>query len=847
MNIFFHYAKKSLKENKKRTLVTILGIILSTSMLTAVTVFFTSVQSYLLEGTKKYEGDWHVSAAQISKEEVQKLQNREEVQKAAVTELMGCAKIEGADDYNSILWVEGFPEGQEDLLPVRLISGRMPKTANELILSKNALQSIEIFQKVGLQDTITLTLGKQMFEGEEVYNGFSSSEVEWFPVEEKTFTIVGFYEASSLTYRTLGLMGITGMEQKEEHKYQIYLNLKEPKDKVFGFVESILTEGGEIQYHNEYLRYLGIVDNDRFYDVITGLIGILICLIMGGSILLIYNAFSISVNERKKQFGLLASIGATKKQIGSTIWYEAMVVSAIGIPIGVLSGILGISGVLFFVQKGISSLLKTLIYSNIDGSPVSLVFSWPILLLTIFAALLTVIFSAWVPYRRLKKESVMESLRQSKDIFIHKREVKSFQIWYRLFGFEGMLASKNFKRNKRKYRTTVISLSLSMALFISTYSFTSYIQQSTSLVFEDSEFDLGYQIQNKEKGEEILNVLKQDTSYESLLCVDRYFTSINLNREELNNQTATLLEAEVSEKGEVNLEAVFFVLEDSYFWELAKKNGMDVNALFNGDRVTALLLEEQMLFNQKTDRYERMSVLKEKKSREFQIEGVSMGVNTYLTKSPVGETFLWSTSLAFFIPQSQFDTFLKEKNLDGDRIVLFTSKDHETTENNLTRLLFENRIFYNDGILSNMAREYEGDRNTLIAIQVLSGGFIALISMIALANVFHTISTNLILRKREFAMLYSTGLSPKGRKRMMNYECVLYGLKAVLFGIPLSVLFTAAIYFVILRGVDIYFVLPFEAMGLSILCVFAVVFATMLYTMRKLGKENILDVLKEDH
>lgn len=91
-----------------------------------------------------------------------------------------------------------------------------------------------------------------------------------------------------------------------------------------------------------YLIYSGNASGSVF-RVLGGLMGILIAIIMFGSIALIGNSFSISVNERKRQYGLLSSIGATRKQLRRNVLYEASVLSAIGIPIGVLAGIGGMS------------------------------------------------------------------------------------------------------------------------------------------------------------------------------------------------------------------------------------------------------------------------------------------------------------------------------------------------------------------------------------------------------------------------------------------------------------------------------------------------------------------------
>ena len=135
----------------------------------------------------------------------------------------------------------------------------------------------------------------------------------------------------------------------------------------------------------------------------------------------------------------------------------------------------------------------------------------------------------------------------------------------------------------------------------------------------------------------------------------------------------------------------------------------------------------------------------------------------------------------------------------------------------------------------------------LLVVNVFSYGFIVLISLITTANVLNTISTNINLRRREFAMLKSVGITPGGFNRMMNFECVFYGLKALLYGLPLSLLATYLIYLSMSQGLGMAFTLPWTAILIASASVFLVVFVTMMYSMSKIKKENIVDALKNEN
>ena len=147
----------------------------------------------------------------------------------------------------------------------------------------------------------------------------------------------------------------------------------------------------------------------------------------------------------------------------------------------------------------------------------------------------------------------------------------------------------------------------------------------------------------------------------------------------------------------------------------------------------------------------------------------------------------------------------------------------------------------------NYAASVESDRSMVIIIKVFAYGFIILISLIAAANVFNTITTNINLRRREFAMLRSVGMTNKGMRTMLNFECVMYGTKALIYGLPVSIGVTYLIYRAINEGVDTEFTIPLEAVGVAVLSVFAVVFSTMMFSMSKVKNDNPIDALKNEN
>ena len=142
-------------------------------------------------------------------------------------------------------------------------------------------------------------------------------------------------------------------------------------------------------------------------------------------------------------------------------------------------------------------------------------------------------------------------------------------------------------------------------------------------------------------------------------------------------------------------------------------------------------------------------------------------------------------------------------------------------------------------------RDRENAQQSLV-INIFVFGFITLISLISLANIFNTVSTGLALRRREFAMLKSVGMSPASFRRMIRFESLFYGGKAVLYGLPAGFLVMFAMYMVLKRNFSTGFTVPWGGVIAGILLIFLMVGLTMFYAGRKLKEEHIVESLRDD-
>lgn len=858
MNIFHKLTIETLKKNKTRTLVTIIGVILSTAMITAVTTFISSIQNYLKEVVIETQGDWYLNAGMMSKTQVEEVSNLEAVSDVAIIESIGHAKAESAQENKPYFSFAGFSKKAFEMFQASLITGRLPENSDEVIIPKYMMRYGEAKLGAGNEivgSEIYVTLGQRKLNGIDLnWKDYYSIEEEWLPCEERTYKIVGIYDDIGIdNYGSAGYLFIT-VSESIQYPAELYLKLKDPTE-VYTFAKEYLEEYFVI-YHNELLRYLGVVDNNNFYTIIKGLGLIVIVLIIGGSVALIYNAFSISVSERTKQFGLLSSIGATKKQRRKMIWFEAFVVSIIGIPFGILAGIIGIGITLEFVSEG----LKQVFDASVQVQLRLIISGWSLLVAAVLA-FFTILLSAWIPSIRSSKISVMEAIRQKNEIRIPARQLKTSKLTYHVFKLEGMLASKNYKRNLKKYRSTVISLVLSIVLFISASSLVMYIKGSSRFVLGTALGDIYYSIDGTEEEiNEIYEILKEENHITKSTQVKEKNLYLEIAPELLcMPETAIELES-----GKTFIDITIGILPDEEFRTFATEYKIQADDYFITNKLKGLVHDNLKYYDSGKKRYEKIQILKEHSAvqlvlkDDFETEksklnksNVEIFLMDYISELPMGldiSRVQWNERMTIIIPETQYQKFLAPYFEESILYATcgFQTTNYNETYNNMEKLLIEyNKL--DAGFLYNYASEVQGDKNTIVAVDILSYGFIILISLIAVANVFNTVSTNFQLRRREFAMLRSIGMSQKGFYRMMNYECLLCGSKAILYGLPLSFLVTYLIYQSILPGVSIQFLIPWKGVLTSIISVFLVVFLTMLYSMLKLRKENTIDALKNEN
>lgn len=891
MNIFSRYTLKTLKKNKTRTVVTLAGILLSAAMLTAVTSFIASLQHFLLEDTIAREGNWHGQLFGVEDTDLEKLRTQDGVELVSALQTLGYAVLEEYDDPSRpYLYVTGYEEDFFDSMPITLVTGRMPEKAGEVLLPVSLANRGGIFYPLGTE--LTLTLGERSYEGETLDqnnvcifldNQLAELAEQFTAREAKTFTVVGTYETSIYeSYGSPAYVLLTSADPEQSLCWNPFVRMEHPEE-IYALADSFPENG--CVYHSNLLRFQGNSNENSLNNVLRNLAIILMSIIILASISLIYNAFSISVSERTRQFGLMSSIGATKRQLRCSVYFEALLLSIIGIPLGILAGLLGIGITLKFVGGTVATIFNGQLGQAVECT---LVLSWPAIGIAAAVGLVTVLISAWIPAHRASRQSAVEALRQTADIRIPARQVRTSPLIYRLFGFEGMLALKNFRRNRRRYRATVISLFLSVVLFISTSAFCAYLESSAGQVLDQTSYDLTYFCESEEESREIYALLKEVKGVSESSCQTQLSLAVPMT-EELQSEEYRNYRSQVAEDSTAASEAaILLVLDEESYQRCLEQNGITAPVASAGGPPAALWTDFLKHYNDAEGKYYTMSGLKSgtrvlTATEPMEIEGyyldtteetpsgelfyhyvnaeteeekiltakeallyISLPLGQQINALPMMGESLYGDALLLIYPESSLPTLMETVPQQAAFYNLcFRAADHQAVYDDMYRLLSQNG--YSTYRLYDLSESMETNRAILFTLNVFSYGFIILISLIATANVFNTIATNIQLRRREFAMLKSVGMTQKGSRKLMNFECLLYGLKSLLYGLPVAFGLCWLIYFAIGEGISMSFFLPWNSIAIAVVSVFLVIFATMLYAMGKIQKENTIDALKNEN
>lgn len=855
MNILKKLTLKSLKLNKKRTIVTIIGIILSTALICAVAGMITSVQKTLINYAKSHSGNYHVCFKNIPNDELKYIKENKNVQNYFLSKNVGYGKLEKVEnEYKPYIFVMEYDKKGLEQGGVTLLEGRMPENSNEIVIPEHLIKSGRINYTIG--EKITLNLGKRQTkdgleltqedalltdESEETESSSKSkSETEDLEeivdTKEHTYTIVGIIERSNYKgiegFSAPGYTAISYMDNENDINTAnisvLYSNLKDFQKKtedIKSIIEKNIGSSVTVSYNSSLIDYEGGV-SDTTMASLYSVGAVVIIIIILSSVFVIRNSFSISVSEKTKQYGMLSSIGATKKQIKKSVLYEGFYIGIIGIPLGILCGMLAVVILLQVVNVLLGDSLNE-----------KCVFSIPILAIiaSIVISAITIYLSCILPARRASKISPIEAIRGNDDIKIKAKRVKTSKITKKLFGIGGVIASKNLKRNKKKYRTTVISLVVSISIFISLSSFLDYGGKIVNVYYKDLGYDISVYdgtVENYNEITKLDNVEEYSYSYmtEGSVDINKYGSEFGKKR--------------IAKDGEETNSITIILINNDYFKKFIEHLGIQSTNY----KDIAILEDDAYEYIDEKTVFENYYSLKTGDSIEITLtngEKRTVKISKKTDERPMGYKNVYSNGGYLFVSEDFIQDKSDKKSFQVGGL-LIKSQNPDELENEINNLKKTNNL-YSKLYINNISKYVEENQKIILLISIFLYGFIAVITLIGVTNIFNTITTNMILRSKEFANLKSVGMTTKEFNRMIRLESILYGLKSLLIGIPLGLIGSYCIYNGIAKGLDFGYILPLKSIIIAIIFVFIIVGLTMKYSLNKINKQNIIETIREDN
>ncbi len=860
MNILNKLSVKNLKLNKKRTISTIVGITLSVALICAVATLFSSFQATLVQNAINETGYFHLGLFNVTDENINELKNNRDIKDIYTVNEIGYANLENSKNpLKPYLKLKSMDKAVFEKLSLKLIEGRFASNSNELVISNHIKTNARVEYKVG--DKIKLNVGKRMsLDDYELgsYNMYNEADEKLVDCIEREFTIVGIIERPDNSFEEYAEPGYTiittGIDSESKNSYIVLKNPMEHNvaiNRILGIKEPNKEDLSEDDYkdlkydnymkNRELLRWEVFAFSDSTVSMLYILCIIVVGIILFTSVFCIRNSFAIATTEKIKMYGMLASVGATKKQIKKNVIFESFLLGIIGIPLGLISGIFAV----FLLTQIVSMLLGERLLQHVDG----IIFNVSIIpvLISVILGIITIYFSAISSARKASKVSPIESLKNTNDIKIKGKKLKSPKIISKIFKTGGELAYKNLKRSRKKYRTTVISITVSIVIFITMNSFI------TNMIGFSSNYYTLYDY-NIELYNNLENLSDQDIKkITSLSDIDEYFISyqeignyikiFDIDKVNQTGDTELIEDYTYDEntgekvntgKGKVaNLSVI--ALDDATFKKYAKKIGKDYEKI----KSTGVLNDMYKYYDESSDnvketrryKYSENDIIK----GEYKNKAINIKVGAVNDIKPYGFEQTYNGGGYLIVNKDEHKDFEFEMYE-----ICIKSSNPDKLQKDLESLNFDFKI-------RNIDKEAKEQESMILVINIFIYGFITVITLIGVTNIFNTITSNMELRQKEFAMLKSIGMTKKEFNRMINLETIFYGTKSLIYGIILGLLGTFAIYKAFSVKIDSGIYIPVVPIIISIIFVFVIVFVIMKYSISKINRQNTIETIRNEN
>ena len=937
MNLMKTLTLKNLKLNRKRTIVTIVGIILATALLSALVTLVSSFQYSMIEYQKQKDGDFHVKFSNVKMSELSEFKNNRNIESTFETMGMGFAKLDGCKNEDKpYAYVMATDEAGFERGCFKLIEGRMAKNEDEIVIPRHLKTNGRIDIKVG--DEITLDVGKRYdsnTEGVISENCAYEHEAETLTdTVTKHYKVVGImerpgygmedYSAAGYTFVTYSdeLAAIDNGTKSEASEADTTLTVysrytqKALRNKdavtadIIGVDEKLFEKANNSSvemsseesdrflkemenakydiYMNGYLiNYECVFPIDGSFKALFTVAAVVALIIILTSVYCIKNSFNISITEKIRQYGMLASVGATRRQIKSSVKTEAAMLGVVGIPVGTMSGIL-------------ASLILVKVVNALSAGWLNVALSFhtslPALILAVILSIATIYFSATGSARRAAKVTPLEAIRNTKEIKIKSAKLKTPAIIGRIWGIGGVISYKNIKRNNKKYRTTVTSIVICSVTFIVISYFMSMAFSRVGMSYASADYNIGINMSCKkdidiEKFSKLLSGIEGAEDY---LVGAGY--DFDVSKPKYTKEYGEYCRQLYDDSEDVSQMFLITVLDDKSYDKYASDAGIK-NAAAGAILVNKCTFD---VYNENSSKY----VKKEMELYKYKAgDTIECGYNVYDDASSDDNAVEGDTESSTEINTEDNSGYVDEETINNgvrktvdvtiagvtdkvpigykgysNTLLFMNQKGFESLWGDgkngneikpgyasyLAYVVAENADEYQDTFeketegnpeysqisfyVSNLDKQMRDEKSLFTLLGVFAYGLIVVIALIGITNIINTLSTGMELRSREFATLRSIGMTDKQFVGMVRLESVFISVKALVIGVPLGILISYLLCVMMNRMDDaIIYEPPYKAIILCILVVIMLIYAIMKLSMTKLRHNNIIETIKNEN
>lgn len=860
MNILKNIAHKNLQLNKKRNIVTIIGIILSVALITALSSLVVSFKESIINLEKHINGDFHYSFDGVQSNDLSIFENNRSIENFYKVGTLGYAKINTENEYKPYAYVITMDKNDFNSVGINLTDGELPKNNNEIIIPRHLRNNGKVDLKVG--DTITLEVGSRMSEGYALGQNNPYEETNNETIENTisiTYKVVGIFERPSTALEPFSSPGYTfittnasGVKNytvfarytkdglKNQYKVTagilgVDASLLKKNILEFNYKEVYEKEPEKSKYTFDVNRYLIMLETNAYGDssmkALLVLSTIVTVIIIVTSVYCIKNSFNISITEKTKEYGILKSVGATTSQIKKSVYYEAFLLGSVGIPIGVISGVFASFILIHVVNFFIRSMFVGNEYLIFKISYLSI-------LISIILSIVTIFMSSKKGAKIASKTSPMVLIRGNNDILVNSKKLKTPKYINKLFGIGGVVSYKNIKRNKKKYRTTIVSIVMSVSVYIALSYFVNTAFDVVKMVKGDYTYNLVYTSYTKDYNlnyNNVLNFSKHDTVKKYSVVRTSTITGNFKASKDFKKYNAYMSE----EKPILNSVTFISVGKEEYLryisklglnYNSVKDKGILIDNNIGYDTKKKLEVSYNMTDNKKGDIINFTS-MKEDKTFDMELASVT-NIRPFGYENNYG-------SLVMVVSDEYMERLDKLESVS----LYVESTDPDKLQSDIDKMCKDTEGCY----VNNVDATVKQMKSIYTVIAIFLYGFIIVISLIGITNIFNTITTNMTLRKREFATLKSIGMTGKEFNRMIFLESFFYIFKSLLIGIPIGVLLSYLIFKGFTNQVLFSYKVPFKGIIVSIAIVCLLIVWLNNYSSKKANKGNVIETIRNEN